>query len=229
MPSNSNSMRDFIESEREARGLTQAEAARLFTGKTEKELPNKRAGNRWHQILGKKNYSDDEIAKIAEIIGSTPKELQSAKTQIDYKKQAILGVVTIEEDKPYYGNLMAIGGIGALVNNPDNIHPTDSIRVPNSGADFYIPVFGDSMYPKYCAGETVGLKKIDKEFVMFGHAYVVELENGEAYIKYIRKGQDEDHWILASENSKYEPREFHLRHIRGVYMIKVILTKTSIT
>ena len=200
-------------------------------GQFVKDKTGKSSGRKlWYNWIESPEFAEAELlAEYLEIpvtdilLGTKERELIVESTD------STLGVVTIEEDKPYYGNLMAIGGIGALENNPDNIHPTDNIRVPNSGADFYIPIFGDSMYPKYCAGETVGLKKIDKDFVMFGHAYVVELTNGEAFIKYIRKGRDEEHWVLASENPKYEPREFHLSNIRGVYMIKVILTKTSIT
>lgn len=131
-----------------------------------------------------------------------------------------------EAPKPYYANVNTSAGLSLITTNVQT-KASEYIDVPNSGAEFFINVFGDSMYPKYCAGEIVGLKKIAKEFIMPGHAYVVELKNGESYIKYIRKGSKKDHWILASENKHYEDMEFHEDKFSAVYVIKMVMTKTT--
>jgi SOS-response transcriptional repressor LexA len=127
---------------------------------------------------------------------------------------------------PYYEHINASAGLNlAMLNNNERSIP---IKIPNVDAQAFINVFGDSMYPKYCSGEIIGIKHIEKEFVMFGPAYVVQLKNGEAYLKYILPGKDKDHWILSSENSKYPQREFHLSKIDKVFIIKAVITKTTL-
>jgi SOS-response transcriptional repressor LexA len=132
----------------------------------------------------------------------------------------------VKNRTPYYPNINASAGLGFLTHNGDS--EKSYIDIPNSGADFFINIFGDSMYPKYCSGEIVGIRPIEKKFVMFGHAYVIELDNGECYIKYIKKGKTLNHWILASENKNYDDREFHINDLKKIFMIKIVLTKTTI-
>lgn len=126
----------------------------------------------------------------------------------------------------YYPDVSASAG---LENNLENSElDRIAITIPNwgSGLDF-VNVYGDSMYPKFCSGEVVGIKSVEKEYVIFGHAYVVVFEDGQVFIKYIRKGNDSDHWLLASENNKYESQEFHLSKIRKVYVVKGVITKLT--
>ena len=61
-----------------------------------------------------------------------------------------------------------------------------------------------------------------------GHAYVIQMIDGEAYIKYIDPGKDEEHWLLRSENEKYKPKQFHLSKIHKVYIIKAVITKSTL-
>lgn len=127
----------------------------------------------------------------------------------------------------YFPFINAAAGLDFLTNNGKN--DSIPINIPNINADGFINVFGDSMYPKYCSGEIIGLKRIDKEMVFFGHAYAVQMKDGEIYLKYIQPGNDQDHWSLESENSHYKPRQFHLDLIDKVFMIKAVISKTSIT
>lgn len=127
---------------------------------------------------------------------------------------------------PYYPEINASAGLGFLADNSLNF--SLPISIPNVDAQAFINVFGDSMCPKYCSGDIIGVKEIGKEFVMYGHAYVIHMTDGEAYLKYIKKGRDEEHWILASENPQHEPQEFHLSTIYKVYIIKVVISKTTI-
>lgn len=136
--------------------------------------------------------------------------------------QKIEKLVTI----PYYPEINASAGLGFLADNSLNF--SVPISIPNVDAQAFINVFGDSMCPKYCSGDIIGVKEIGKEFVMYGHAYVVHMNDGEAYLKYVKKGRDEEHWILASENPQHEPQEFHLSTIYKVYIIKVVISKTTI-
>lgn len=127
---------------------------------------------------------------------------------------------------PYFPEINASAGLDFLTEN--SLNYSIPMVIPNVDAQAFINVFGDSMDPKYCSGEIIGIKEIGKEFVMYGHAYVVYMVDGEAYLKYIKKGKDTEHWILASENPQYEPKEFHLSSIHKVFIIKVVISKTTI-
>jgi phage repressor protein C with HTH and peptisase S24 domain len=127
---------------------------------------------------------------------------------------------------PYFPDINASAGLDFLTENSTNY--SIPMSIPNVDAQAFINVFGDSMDPKYCSGEIIGIKEIGKEFVMYGYAYVVHMVDGEAYLKYIKKGKDTEHWILASENPRYEPKEFHLSNIHKVYIIKAVISKTTI-
>ena len=95
------------------------------------------------------------------------------------------------------------------------------VYIPNFGDDVtFINVYGDSMYPKYKAGDVIGIKPVDFVYLVFGHPYVVVFDNGDVNIKYVRKGSDDLHVSLESENPKYDPREYPLRIIRAFYAVK---------
>jgi phage repressor protein C with HTH and peptisase S24 domain len=126
---------------------------------------------------------------------------------------------------PYYPDINASAGLDFLT---DNGHAYSiPISIPYTDAQAFINVFGDSMDPKYRSGEIIGIKEVPKEYVMYGHAYVVQMGNGDAYLKYIRKGKDAHHWQLASENPQYEPREFNLSKIQKIFIIKAVISKTE--
>lgn len=131
-----------------------------------------------------------------------------------------------DNNKPYYPEVNASAGLDFITNNGDSY--SVPIAIPNVDAQAFINVFGDSMFPKYCAGEIIGIKQVEFDYVMFGQAYVIQMKNGEAYLKYIRKGKDERHWILASENKDYESREFHISKIDKIFIIKAVITKTTL-
>lgn len=133
---------------------------------------------------------------------------------------------TFEKTIPYYPDVNASAGMDFLTENGHNYNVP--IKIPNVDAQAFINVFGDSMYPKYCSGEIIGIKEIEKDMVFPGHAYVVQMTDGEAYIKYIDPGKDEEYWILRSENEKYKPKQFHLSKIRKVYIIKAVITKSTL-
>lgn len=95
------------------------------------------------------------------------------------------------------------------------------VYIPNFGDDVtFINVYGDSMYPKYKAGDVIGIKPVDFVYLVFGHPYVVVFDNGDVNIKYVHKGSDDLHVSLESENPKYDPREYPLRIIRAFYAVK---------
>ena len=161
-----------------------------------------------------------EISKEWLLTGNGSMKENNQINSIEDKKNEKL--VTI----PYYPEINASAGLGFLADNSSAF--SIPISIPNVDAQAFINVFGDSMSPKYCSGDIIGVKEIGKDFVMYGHAYVVQMTDEEAYLKYIKKGRDEEHWILASENPQHEPQEFHLSKIDKVFIIKAVISKTTI-
>lgn len=102
-------------------------------------------------------------------------------------------------------------------------YETSMYRVPEFeelNTDFMIKVKGSSMYPKYSSGDTVACKKLNLSNIFFqwNKVYVLDTEQG-ALIKRIKKGSDNEHILLVSENPNYEPFELHLSQVYAVAIV----------
>ena len=124
----------------------------------------------------------------------------------------------------YYPNVSASAGLDISTLNQEL--EKVPIYLPNFGKDIdFINVYGDSMYPKYNAGEIIGIKLIEFQYLNYGYPYVIIFKNGDVYIKYVKKGKDENHVLLESENTFYEPREFNIDLIQNFYSIRGVIKK----
>lgn len=126
----------------------------------------------------------------------------------------------------YYPNVAAAAGLDKeMVNDELKRIP---MNLPNweKGIDF-INVYGDSMYPKYCSGEIIGIKEVELQYLNYGFAYVVILKDEQVLLKFIKKSKKDNYIILESENKFYESKEYHLDQIKKVFIIKGVITKTT--
>lgn len=112
---------------------------------------------------------------------------------------------------------------------PDYVHTGKTICIPYIDVQAFINVFGDSMYPKLNAGDVLGIKQIQKENIMFGEIYLLQLNNNEVWLKYIMPGKDKNHWILKSENANYPPKEFKVSEISNIFLIKTIIVNRTLS
>jgi phage repressor protein C with HTH and peptisase S24 domain len=159
--------------------------------------------------------TDEFLKKFSEAYDIAPSDFGEVIEMFEKKKTSY-----------YYPDVNASAGLDIAFNNQEA--NKIAVSIPNFGNDVdFINVYGDSMYPKYCSGEIIGVKEIEPKFINYGYAYVVILNDGEVYLKYIKKGKDDEHYLLASENNKYEPKEFHLSLIKKIYIIKGVITKTT--
>ena len=102
-------------------------------------------------------------------------------------------------------------------------YETSMYRVPEFEelkTDFMIRVKGSSMYPKYSSGDIVACKKLNIKDIFFqwNKVYVLSTEQG-AIIKRVKKGSDNEHILLVSENPSYEPFELHLSQIYAIAIV----------
>lgn len=87
--------------------------------------------------------------------------------------------------------------------------------------DVVIPVYGDSMTPKYPAGSYILIRPIEawREYIELGRSYVLELADWRRIIKIVRKGHDATHYTLDSYNVDYESNEVAISFINNVWLV----------
>ena len=100
------------------------------------------------------------------------------------------------------------------------IQDCQRIAVPVKGADFAIPVKGDSMEPMFHDGSTLLIKRIDeKAFIPWGHPMVIDTVNG-VLVKNLFPYDGSDDFVEArSMNPKYPPIKIPTDSIYGIYRV----------
>lgn len=89
------------------------------------------------------------------------------------------------------------------------------------GADFLIQVKGDSMQPTYYSGDLVACQRVPLNdlFFQWNKTYVLDTAQG-PLIKRIRRGSDDEHILIVSDNTEYEPFELSKNQFHGVALVR---------
>ena len=89
-----------------------------------------------------------------------------------------------------------------------------------SGADFLIPVKGNSMTPTYISGDIVACQRVPMSglFFQWNKPYVLDTSQG-AIIKRIKPGSDPQHVLIVSDNTDYDPFELSYEDIYAVALV----------
>lgn len=117
---------------------------------------------------------------------------------------------------------------GSLNDFVVSVKPSDCEKVisPIKGADFAIPVTGDSMAPEYPNGSQVHIKKInERAFIEWGKVYVLDTCNG-VVIKRLVPADEEGYIRCLSINPQpiYAPFNVALSDIYGIYRVMLCLS-----
>lgn len=139
--------------------------------------------------------------------------------------------VNKEEEKrrvPYY-DIDATAGNVTIFNEDGTEYIKDYISVPAfQDCEMFINVSGNSMYPKYCSGELIALKRLkDFEVIAYNEAYLIVTDE-QRLLKYIKKSKEKNMWTLKSEHPEYEDFDIHIKKIRFLYIVKGKITKNII-
>lgn len=96
---------------------------------------------------------------------------------------------------------------------------------PIKGAEYAMPISGDSMAPEYPAGSTVFIKKInEKAFIDWGRVYVLDTCNGtviKILVPSTHKGFVK--CLSINENPKFAPFEVSLSDVFGIYRVMLCM------
>ena len=128
---------------------------------------------------------------------------------------------------PLY-DIQASASVVALFKDSNNETPVDHITIPNlPKCDGAIYVSGDSMYPLLKSGDIIMYKKVGTaiENMFWGEMYVVTLINEDSdefvLVKWLHKSElGTDYVKLVSENRHHQPKDFHIKNIKGLALIK---------
>lgn len=134
------------------------------------------------------------------------------------------------EDKqavPLY-DIQASASVVALFQDKNTEKPIDHITIPNlPKCDGAIYVNGDSMYPLLKSGDIIMYKKVSNstDSMFWGEMYLVSLINDDGdefvMVKWLHKSdKGEDYVKLVSENRHHQPKDFHIKNIKGLALIK---------
>ena len=174
----------------------------------------------------RKGMAPDKIKRMCEIFPDLNRDW------LVYGEGEMLRNLSEQEDKgisrDYETLLLPVDAFaGDLQLWSDGVRATDCRRIvsPVSGADFAIPIKGDSMEPRFHDGSLLLIKKInDKAFIPWGHTLVVDTENG-VYIKNLlpddksENGFGEEYVIARSINPNYPPFRIPISSIYGIYRV----------
>ena len=89
-----------------------------------------------------------------------------------------------------------------------------------SGADFLMPVKGNSMMPTYISGDIVACQRVPMTdmFFQWNKPYVLDTSQG-AIIKRIKPGSDKQHVLIVSDNKEYDSFELSYNDIYAVALV----------
>jgi phage repressor protein C with HTH and peptisase S24 domain len=102
----------------------------------------------------------------------------------------------------------------------------EKIISPIKGADFAVPVSGDSMYPLFPNGSRVLVQKTNPDcFIEWGKVYVLNTCNG-IVVKQVRKSSRDGYVTCYSfnDNSIYAPFDIALADIHGWFKVLMCLS-----
>ena len=96
--------------------------------------------------------------------------------------------------------------------------------------DIVVPIYGDSMSPKYPSGSYVLVRPVElwREYLELGQTYVVELSDGRRIIKNIKRGTSSDTLLFESINPDYDSSEISKSIIRSIFRVTMSVRKDVI-
>ncbi len=154
-----------------------------------------------------------QLDKIAKALNVSVKDLMDTKTS---------GAPSSEI--PFYDT---ISGSGTSMLEEQGLAYSDNAEMIDPGTWFKsangaLRVYGHSMFPKYPAGCIIAYKTADKEVIIWGEDYVIELQD-RRIVKRLEKSEIADNVKAVSYNKSeeyvYPPIEIPLRKIKGLFMV----------
>lgn len=165
--------------------------------------------------MKKNSYQDSESSSL--MLHEQDSQVYKMKTDRIINSQSV----------PLY-DMQASASVVALFRDKNSLIPIDHITIPNlPKSDGALYVSGDSMYPLLKSGDIIIYKVVSNNIdnIFWGEMYLVSLLNDDGdefvMIKWVQKSDKGDMYIkLVSENRHHQPKDFHLKNVKGLALIK---------
>lgn len=134
---------------------------------------------------------------------------------------------------PYYEDIECTGNIMSMNSDYKEV-PTFYINYEHfNDCTAYLTHVGDSMYPKYCSGEIIAVKRIfNLNVVLWGEAYLVvtnENANNLRTIKLVYQHEELDKIILRASNPNFKGDTVILKEdIVSMFIVKGKITRNQL-
>lgn len=135
---------------------------------------------------------------------------------------------------PYYENIDVSGGILPMFNDNKEI-PTFYINYQHfNDCTAYLPVVGDSMYPRYASGEIVAVKEIkNRDIIQWGEAYLVVCNDNADNLRTIKLvhpcEKDDSKIILRASNPNYKgDTPINKEDVISMFIVKGKITRNQL-
>lgn len=134
---------------------------------------------------------------------------------------------------PYFENTETSGSIMSMFSD-NHETPTFYINYQHfNDCTAYLQHVGDSMFPKYCSGEIVAVKKVfNFDIILWGEAYLI-VTNGNANdlrtVKLLFQHEDDSKVILRASNPAFKgDTVINKVDIVGLYIVKGKITRNQL-
>lgn len=87
-------------------------------------------------------------------------------------------------------------------------------------AEFLMSVRGSTMFPNYNSGDIVACKSLSLTdiFFQYNKVYAINTNQG-VLVNRIKKGRDDNHILVVSDNEKYEPFQLNIKNILAIAIV----------
>lgn len=118
-------------------------------------------------------------------------------------------------------NISAAAGFGTFDICIEEKNIVAKYVIPDfNGADLMIPIVGDSMEPKYTAGDIVACKIIkDNKYIQWGKVYIVATKTQGFMLKRLYSSNIEEYLECKSYNPEYPPFLIEKDEISGIALV----------
>lgn len=135
----------------------------------------------------------------------------------------------VHEGVPFFN--VNLGEISLESTNLFNEPPEYYVNFrPFNDCDAYLPIYGDSMYPKYASGEVIVIREIlNYEVIQWGEAYLVVTDhhaNNITTVKLLFEHPDANKIILRASNPNFKgDTVVDKKFIKRLYIVKGKITR----
>ena len=184
-------------------------------------------------LRGRRNASEKIISKFCLVFDvnqngllTTMRENESLDANKQVSESVIVSTTNLVIDEPSRIPLVSISAVAGFGNADFAIQQSDVKdyyvvpKFKDRRIDFMIEVAGSSMYPKYNSGDVVACTILrESRFIQWNKVHLIGTVEQGILIKRVKKGQDDQHLLLISDNKDYDPFVIDIAEVTGMALV----------